>query len=226
MTVNMSNKHEMRGVLWDMDGTLIDSAEYHWLTCRDTLAGEGHTLTDEQFASWFGQRNDAILRRYFGDAITTEEIARLGEAKEAAYRVMVRERGIEPLPGVRRWLARLRETGWRQAVASSAPPANIEVIIEVLGLHDCFDAWVSAEEVAHGKPAPDVFLRAAEKLGVAPARSVVVEDAPAGVKAGRRGGMRTIGLSSMGRPLDADIVVGSLEDLPEDAFDRLVGNHG
>jgi beta-phosphoglucomutase len=85
---------------------------------------------------------------------------------------------------------------------------------------------VSAEEVAHGKPAPDVFLRAAEKLGVAPARSVVVEDAPAGVKAGRRGGMRTIGLSSMGRPLDADIVVGSLEDLPEDAFDRLVGNHG
>ena len=159
----MSSKHEMKGVLWDMDGTLIDSAEYHWLTWRDTLAGEGHTLTDEQFASWFGQRNDAILRRYFGDAITTEEIARLGEAKEAAYRVMVRERGIEPLPGVRRWLARLREAGWRQAVASSAPPANIEVIIEVLGLDDCFDAWVSAEEVAHGKPAPDVFLRASRR---------------------------------------------------------------
>ena len=168
-----------------MDGTLIDSAEYHWLTWRDTLAGEGHALTDEQFASWFGQRNDAILRRYFGDGITPAEISRLGEAKEAAYREMVRGRGIEPLPGVRQWLARLRDTGWCQAVASSAPPANIEVIIEVLGLDGVFDAWVSAEEVAHGKPAPDVFLRAAEKLGVPPARSVVVEDAPAGVEAGQ-----------------------------------------
>jgi beta-phosphoglucomutase len=71
-----------------------------------------------------------------------------------------------------------------------------------------------------------VFLRAAEKVGVAPARCVVVEDAPAGVEAGRRGGMRTIGLTSMARALDADIVVPSLEDLPEDAFDRLVENHG
>ena len=213
-----------RAVLWDMDGTLIDSAEYHWLTWRDTLAGEGHALTDEQFASWFGQRNDAILRRYFGEGITPAEISRLGEAKEAAYRDMVRGRGIEPLPGVRQWLARLRDTGWCQAVASSAPPANIEVIIEVLGLDGVFDAWVSAEEVAHGKPAPDVFMRAAEKLGVPPARSVVVEDAPAGVEAGRRGGMRTVGVTSMSRPLDADIVVASLEDLPDDAFERLVGD--
>src|SRR5215208_2820799 len=132
-----------RAVLWDMDGTLIDSAEYHRLTWRDTLAEEGHVLTDEQFASWFGQRNDAILRRYFGDGITREEIARLGEAKEAAYRDMVRQRGIEPLPGVKRWLARLRDAGWRQAVASSAPPANIDVIIDVLGLEDCFNACVS-----------------------------------------------------------------------------------
>src|SRR5215203_6903801 len=176
----MSSKHEMKGVLWDMDGTLIDSAEYHWLTWRDTLAREGHALTRDQFASWFGQRNDAILRRYFGDGITRSEISRLGDAKEAAYRDMVRARGIEPLPGVRGWLVRLRDTGWRQAVASSEPPAHIEVIIEVLGLEGVFDAWVSAEEVAHGKPAPDVFLRAAEKLGVPAGRSVVVEDAPAG----------------------------------------------
>ena len=172
-------------VLWDMDGTLIDSAEYHWHTWRDTLAGEGHALTDEQFASWFGQRNDAILRRYFGDGITPG-----------------RSRGSERRrrPPIGRWCASAASSrcpvcdsgwracgtaGWRQAVASSAPPANIEVIIEVLGLDGVFDAWVSAEEVAHGKPAPDVFLRAAEKLGVPPARSVVVEDAPAGVEAGQ-----------------------------------------
>jgi len=220
----VTEQPEPRAVLWDMDGTLIDSAEYHWLTWRDTLAELGHTLTHEQFASWFGQRNDAILRRYFGDGIAAGEVTRLGDAKEAAYREMVRERGIEPLPGVRRWLLRLQETGWRQAVASSAPPANIEVILDVLGLRDCFDAWVSAEEVAHGKPAPDVFLRAAEKLDVAPARSVVVEDAPAGVEAGHRGGMRTIGLTSMARALDADIVVACLDELPDDAFDRLIAD--
>ncbi len=138
---------------------------------------------------------------------------------------MVRERGIEPLPGVRRWLTRLRETGWRQAVASSAPPANIEVIIEVLGLARVFDAWVSAEEVAHGKPAPDVFLRAAEKLGVA-ARPVRRRRGRAGRRRGgpaRRHAHDWAHLHGS-RPLVADIVVGSLEHLPDDAFERLVGD--
>ena len=77
----MTGQPEPRAVLWDMDGTLIDSAEYHWLTWRDTLAELGHTLTHEQFASWFGQRNDAILRRYFGDGIAAGEVTRLGDAK-------------------------------------------------------------------------------------------------------------------------------------------------
>jgi beta-phosphoglucomutase family hydrolase len=213
-----------RAVLWDMDGTLIDSAEYHWLTWRDALAQEGYTLTHDEFASFFGQRNDTILRRFFGDAIDQSDVDRIGRDKEAAYRDMVRASGIEPLPGVREWLERLHAAGWRQAVASSAPPANIETIIEVLGLHELLQSWASGEEVAHGKPSPDVFLLAAEKLSVDPARCVVVEDAPAGVEAGRRGGMRTIGITSMNRPLDADVVVSSLEDLPPDSFERLIHN--
>ena len=97
------------------------------------------------------------------------------------------------------WLERLHAAGWRQAVASSAPPANIDVLIEVLKLGDILQATVSAEEVPHGKPAPDVFLRAAERLGVDPHRSVVVEDAAVGVEAGRRGGMRTIGIAGAAR---------------------------
>jgi beta-phosphoglucomutase len=216
--------HLPYAALWDMDGTLIDSAEYHWLTWRETLAAEGHALTHEEFASWFGQRNDAILSRCLGTGVSPDRVARIGEQKEAAYRQMVRERGIEPLPGVRRWLERLHARGWRQAVASSAPPANIEVILDVLGLRDRFQAYVSAEEVAHGKPAPDVFLKAAERLDVPPSRCVVVEDAPAGVEAGRRGGMRTIGIASMNRALDADVVTASMADLPDEAFEALVGN--
>jgi beta-phosphoglucomutase len=208
--------------LWDMDGTLIDSAEYHWLTWRDTLAAEGVTLTREEFASWFGQRNDSILSRYLGPGASRDRMARIGDQKEAAYRQMVRQGGIEPLPGVRRWLEHLHARGWRQAVASSAPAANIDAILDVLGLRHCFQAYVSAEEVAQGKPAPDVFLEAAARLGVPPARCVVVEDAPAGVEAGRRGGMRTIGIASMDRTLDADVVTTSMADLADDVFETLV----
>lgn len=213
----------LRAVLWDMDGTLIDSAEYHWLTWRDTLAEHGILLTRDDFNGWFGSRNDRILSRYF-PGMDADRMRRLGSEKEERYRALVRQDGVVLLPGIADWLARLKQDGWRQAVASSAPPANIDVLVEVLGLDEVFDATVSAEEVRHGKPAPDVFLRAAELVGVPPARSVVVEDAAIGVLAGRRGGMRTIGIEGghHAEPLDADIVTRSMADLPADAFDRLV----
>ena len=173
------------------------------------------------FASWFGSRNDRILKRYF-DAMSPEEMRRVGELKEERYRALVRRDGIALLPGVGDWLKRLADAGWRQAVASSAPPANIHVLLEVLDLEGLLQATVSAEEVPHGKPAPDVFLRAAEKLGVPPVRCVVVEDAAVGVEAGRRGGMRTIGITGPHGTLDADIVTPTMADLPADTFDRLV----
>jgi beta-phosphoglucomutase len=210
-----------RAVLWDMDGTLIDSAEYHWLTWHETLAELGVELTREGFAGWFGSRNDRILKRYF-DAMPTDEMRRVGELKEERYRTLVRRDGITLLPGVREWLERLANAGWRQAVASSAPPANIHVLLEVLDLEGLLQATVSAEEVPHGKPAPDVFLRAAEKLRVPPDRCVVVEDAAVGVEAGRSGGMRTIGIAGPHGTLEADIVTPTMADLPEDTFDRLV----
>ena len=149
---------------------------------------------------------------------------RIGDLKEERYRELVRRDGVALLPGIGDWLRRLNAADWRQAVASSAPPANIDVLVEVLHLHDVFQATVSAEEVAHGKPAPDVFLRAAEKLHVPPARCIVVEDAAVGVEAGRRGGMRTIGIEGghCHGPLDADVVTRSMADLPADTFDRLV----
>jgi beta-phosphoglucomutase len=102
------------------------------------------------------------------------------------------------------------------------------VLIDVLHLHEVFQATVSAEEVAHGKPAPDVFLRAAEKVHVPPSRCIVVEDAAIGVEAGRRGGMRTVGIEgghSHGS-LDADVVTRSMADLPLDTFDRLLTSNG
>jgi beta-phosphoglucomutase len=208
-------------VLWDLDGTLADSREFHWRSWRDTMAGAGEPITHEQFLASFGQRNDAILSTWLGGRVTGARCHEIGDAKEALYRQMIQTEGIAPLPGAAEWVARLHEQGWRQAIASSAPRANVEVMADVLGLRAAMGALVSAEDVTRGKPAPDVFLAAAAKLGVLPDRCVVVEDAEAGLEAARRAGMRRIGV---GRPNfdGADVSVVSLSDLAHDAFDRLV----
>src|SRR5687768_2749788 len=149
-----------RAALWDVDGTLIDSREYHWLSWQGALAAEGFPVTRDQFESSFGRRNDEILRGYF-PAYGDSDIERVGHAKEVVYRRLVGERGVELLPGVGLWLERLREAGWLQAVASSAPLKNLEVIISALGLGKYFSAVASAEDVTEGKPDPQVFLAAA-----------------------------------------------------------------
>ncbi len=210
-------------VLWDLDGTLVDSEEYHWQAWRDAMAAEGVRITREQFLETFGWRNDSIIPRWLGGEATPERVERIGEAKEANYRALVRRNGIAPSPGADEWVRRLHREGWAQAIASSAPRLNIEVVLEVLQLTDCFRAIVSAEDVHRGKPDPEVFLLAASRLGATPDRSIVVEDARAGVEAARRAGMRSIGLSRSGASLGADIEVTSLAALPDGAFQELLG---
>ena len=205
-----------------MDGTLIDSEEYHWIAWRETMAAQGSPITHQQFLSSFGQRNDAILRAWLGAAATPELMTRIGDAKEKRYRDLVRNRGISSLPGVADWTHRLHKEGWLQAVASSAPRLNVEVVLDVLNTADCFQAVVSAEDVRRGKPDPEVYLTAAARVGASPARCIVVEDARAGVEGARRAGMRSIGVSRNGALLEADVVVASLDLLPRDAFESLL----
>jgi HAD superfamily hydrolase (TIGR01509 family) len=211
-----------RAVLWDMDGTLIDSEEFHWISWRNTMANEGITITREQFLASFGQRNDSIIPRWLGAASTPERVERIGNAKEKLYRQLVRKDGISPLPGVASWLNRLHNEGWLQAIASAAPRANVEVVLEALSAAHFFEGIVSAEDVRRGKPDPEVYLTAASRVGATPDRCIVVEDAVAGVEGARRAGMRSIGVSHNGKQLPADIVVKSLDLLEPDAFDRLL----
>ena len=210
-----------RAVLWDLDGTLADSREYHWRAWRDVLATAGVTITERQFLSSFGQRNDAILGAWLGADADAALIRRLGEAKEERFRTLVSEHGLVPLPGAVPWVERLARQEWRQAIASSAPRANVEVMVRALGVESLMAALVSAEDVQRGKPHPEVFLVTAARLGVEPARSVVVEDAAAGIEAARRAGMRSIGVGDDALR-SADIHVASLAELPGDSFDRLV----
>ena len=207
------------GVLWDLDGTLINSAAHHWVAWRDTLAAEGRPVERGDFADTFGKRNDELLRHLFGMQLDDGWIERVSDTKERAYRLLVREQGLEAAAGAFDWLARLHEAGWKQALATSAPLPNIDAVFEALALGRFLDAVVSADEVGRGKPDPAIFLEAAQRLGLAPARCVVVEDAPAGLEAARRAGMASIGILSSHHPtLQADVVVDSLERLPPDAF--------
>src|SRR5262249_45479272 len=142
---------------------------------------------------------------------------RIGDAKEELYRKLVRDGGLKPLPGAAEWVKRLHQEGWRQAIASSAPRANVEVVLDVIGLRDCFQAIVSAEDVTAGKPDPQVFLGVAARLAFRPPQGREGKDGAAGIGAARRAGMRSIGVSR-GEPLRAGLAVASLADLPLDAF--------
>src|SRR5262245_37811780 len=127
-------------VLWDLDGTLVDSREYHWQSWRETMAAEGIPLTRDQFLASFGLRNDRILAEWLGPEATPDRIARIGDAKEAEYRRLAETSGLTPLPGAADWVARLHVDGWRQAVASSAPRQNVDVMLRVLQLDRYFQA--------------------------------------------------------------------------------------
>jgi beta-phosphoglucomutase len=182
---------------------------------------EGVRVTEADFRASFGQRNDEILRAWLGSGAVPARIRRIGDAKEECYRAMIEADGIAPLPGAAEWVRALHDAGWRQAIASSAPRLNVEVMRRALGFEELIETWVGAEDVRAGKPDPEVFLTAAARLDVPPHRCVVVEDAAAGIEAARRGGMPSIGVGE-GAASGADVSVASLAALPAGAFEELL----
>jgi HAD superfamily hydrolase (TIGR01509 family) len=166
-------------------------------------------------------KNEVIIPKLLGWTQDPDETRRLSLRKEALYREVVREWGISPLPGIVALLERLQAEGVPRAIASSTHRENIETALETLGLRDRFDAIVSAEDVSHGKPDPEVFLVAASKLSAPADRCVVFEDAFVGIEAARRAGMRVVAVATT-NPLEtlghADLAVASLDDLPFDTL--------
>ncbi|HEX8731183.1 MAG TPA: HAD family phosphatase [Ktedonobacterales bacterium] len=212
--------------LWDVDGVIIDSAEQHRRAWEELAREEGLPYSDQAFWATFGMRNSDSIPLLYG-VREPERMTALSERKEALYREFVRREAVA-LPGARELLAALRAAGYHQALGSSAPVANIETIISLLDIGQYLDGFVSGEHVAHGKPAPDIFLAGAALAGVTPARCVVFEDAPAGVAAARAGGMRCVAVRRAGQPdapgLEAaDRLVSSLAELRVADIDHLLG---
>ena len=204
-----------RGVIWDLDGVIIDSADLHFHAWQETLARHGMSMNREQFEQGFGPRNDDIVAGIVKRPVLPEETTAIGREKEAAYRRMVAGH-TRFFPGVLELMSSLKEGGFKQAVASSAPGDNLSLIIREMKLEPFISATVDASQVSKGKPDPEVFLKAAEKLGLPSESCLVIEDAVAGVEAAVSGGMAVIAVTNThprAKLAAADLVLASLEDI-------------
>ena len=217
---------EAKGVLWDLDGVIVDTAPFHFQAWKKTFKEMGLPFSQEEFTLIFGRRNRDILMEVVGEPLSMEEMEGISARKESLFREALRG-NVRPLPGVLFWLEELKRRGYRQALATSAPRENMEMMVGSLGIEGFFDEIVLADEVSAGKPDPEVFLLAAKALQLSPARCIVIEDAVAGVEAAKRAGMRCIGVATS-HPrkalAEADMVVDSLNDLVPDAFELLLSS--
>ncbi len=212
-------------VIWDMDGVIVDTGVYHRDAWIEAFGKRGIDFTTEDFVATFGTRNDDVIRRILGKKVSGELVREISEEKEADYRRRVAQ-SITALPGVVALLADLEDTGFAQALATSAPLANVRQIIGGLQLWRYFDCIVTESDVAEGKPSPESFLLAARTLDVPAANCVVIEDAVAGVSAARRAGMRCVAVTTSHPRRDlgqADLIVDSLEDVSADGLRHLLG---
>jgi HAD superfamily hydrolase (TIGR01509 family) len=186
------------GAIFDWDGVIIDSSSAHEQSWDLLAAEEKRPLPPGHFKAGFGRKNQFIIPNilHWAAAGDTAEIERLGQRKEELYREILKTTGISALPGVRALLEGLRAAGVPCVVGSSTPRLNIEHVMTLAKLHGFFANIVSAEDVSHGKPHPEVFLKAAAKINRQPVNCIVFEDAFVGLEAARAGGFKCIGVGT------------------------------
>ena len=205
------------GVIFDMDGVLIDSEPLHQRSLESLLSDRGHVITEAEYADLVGLSQastwDWMIGRY-GLPSTPATY----QAEYEAGLLQILAGTLEPEPGALELVALLQEAGVHLALASSSHAEVVSAILGGLGLAESFKEIVSGGEVERGKPAPDIFLLAAERLGVAPASCVVIEDSVAGMDGACAAGMRVVGIRTrytVDRRLNADLLVDSLVQLVE-----------
>ena len=185
-----------RGAIFDWDGVIIDSAAQHEISWERLARECNKALPEDHFRRGFGMKNEVIIPELLGWTNVPVEIRILSLRKEAIYRELVREQGMTALPGVEPWLRMLRDEAIPCAIASSTHRENITTTLDVLGLADFFSAIVTAEDVRRGKPDPEVFLAAAQQLGVEAGNAVVFEDALVGIQAAHAARMRVVAVAT------------------------------
>lgn len=215
-----------QATIFDLDGVLVDSYDAHYESWLLLGRERGFTMTPEQFVQTFGRTSREVIGDCWPHLATSAEAVReLDERKEALYRDILRQE-FPAMDGARELIDALAEAGFALAVGSSGPPPNVELTLRQLGRQGKFQAVVTGADVQFGKPNPQVFQIAAERLGVPPSECLVIEDAPAGVEAAHAGGFVCLGLLSKGRNEDqlreADHVVSSLRDVTPELIARMI----
>lgn len=214
------------GVIFDMDGVIVLTEHAHWESWQAPARERGVKLEYETFLSCFGRVNPDCIRILFGPEISADESIAIADAKESAFREIIRS-NVPLAPGIGELLKELKSRGVRTAVGSSAPPENVALVLDAGGLRPLFDATVDGSEVKRGKPAPDVFLMAAERIGVAANRCTVIEDAPMGIMAAVTAGMLPVGVATTHEAQEltkagARLVFDHVNDLNSERFFRAI----
>ena len=180
-------------LIFDMDGVVIDSNPLHRESWEEFNRRYGVVTTGEMLARMYGRRNDEIVRDFFGDSLSPEEVAARGAAKEELYRKILEGRLEEALtPGVRPFLQEYSNAP--KALATNAEPANVNFLLDRAALRQYFKVVVSGDQVQNPKPHPEIYLKAADLLNVPPANCIVFEDSHVGVEAALAAGMRVVGV--------------------------------
>jgi len=213
-----------RAVIFDVDGVLADSFGAHRDSWMRAAREAGIEMTEGQFATTFGRTSREIIRHFWGDGLTEEQMREIDDRKEALYRDLVRD-DFPTMEGAVELIDALHAAGFRLAIGSSGPPENVELSVRCLGRAACFDAIVTGRDVTHGKPDPEVFTLAGRRLAVDERRCAVVEDAVAGISAANAAGMVSIalvGTTTRDALTDADLVVDSLRELSATRIEKLL----
>lgn len=204
------------GLVFDVDGVLVDSYWSHYKSWQIAAGEFGFTVTEDQFRQNFGRKSHETIAERWGDQLTPEQISQFEQRKEAAYREVIRD-DFPDMDGAVALIDAWHAAGGLLAVASSGPPVNVDLVLNKLDRRQRFEAVITGDDVTRGKPDPQVFLLAVERLGLPAHRCAVIEDAPAGVAAAKAAGTLAIGLVSTGHTWEslsaADHRVGSLRDL-------------
>ncbi len=212
------------GVIFDLDGVLIDSGRFHLLAWYDLAEKCGYEMTEEFFTRTFGMQNYQVLPVLAGRELEASVLTEQSEWKEERFRELAAGK-LEILEGAERLVRDLDDNDFKLAIGSSTARSNIEFILDNMPFAGCFDSYVVGEDVENGKPAPDTFLKAAEKLGLAAGNCVVIEDAVAGVESGKAAGMKVVAVTTTRKREDlnqADVVVDSLAEISVEDIAKLL----
>lgn len=211
-------------VIFDLDGVIVDNMKYHRLAWENFLRKYAPGIDINEFSRNFGKRNEILLEMVFKRRLSLEEVKRYGEKKESLYRELYAE-SIETISGLLEFLKLLKEKKIKTAVASAAPPVNVDFVLDKTGIREFFNVVLDAEDVKKGKPDPEIYLKTAEMLACSPRSCLVFEDSIPGLQAAKNAGMKVTALTTTYPPSElreADFII---TDFTEVDLDNISSGH-